>query len=562
MIRNQKKGGDQKTRRISKLVYSSYTKIKGGVFMRKLTILTILVFSFTLLTLTAFAGEPITLRFNLGTEPPTIDPALASDTTSVNVIEQLFLGLTDYDDNTMEVIPELATKWKVSSDGLVWTFYMRKDVKWTDGHPVTAHDIEYGVKRTLDPKTASDYAYVLYIIKGAEAFNTGKGSADDVGVKAIDDYTVQFTLTTPAGYFPAIAGMWVARPQPKWVIEKYGDKWTDPKNIVTNGPYKLVEWKHEDHMVLVKNPDYFDAKNVQIEKVMFYMVQEESTAMAMYENGELDTVGVPLEDMDRVKKDPVLSKELYIAPYLCTYYYGFNASKPPFDNPLVRKAFSAAIDRKTLVERITKGGQKPAYTFVCPGIFGHVPPEKGIGIRFNPEQAKKWLAEAGYPNGEGFPEVVLMFNTSEGHAKIAQAIQAMWKKYLNVNVKLTNQEWKVYLKTLRSNPDAYNIYRLGWCADYPDANNWLNEVFNSKSPQNHTHWKNEFYDQLVEKAARIQDPKIRKQLYEQAEYILCEQDAAIAPIYWYTTVNLTKPYLKRTYAPMGGEHIKDWRIEK
>ena len=510
--------------------------------------------------LIAFAA-PITVNLNLGTEPPTIDPALATDLVSVDVIEQLFLGLTDYDDKTMAIIPELATSWEYSEDGLVWTFHLRKDVKWSDGKPVTAHDVEYAVKRTCNPATASDYAYVLYIIKGAKEVNTGKiKDLNYIGVKAIDDYTIQFALNHPAGYFPCIAGMWVTRPVPRGTIEKYGDKWTEPENIVTNGPYLLTKWAHEDELILEKNPDYFDADNVQIEKIHCVMIVGESTAMAMYEDGKLDSVGVPLEDIDRVKANPVLSKELIIAPQLCTYYYGFNNTKPPFDNPLVRKAFSAAIDRKSLVKNVLKGGQIPATTFTRPPIFGSVSPEEGVGIGYDPKAAKKYLADAGYPKGKGLPEITLMFNTSEAHSKIAWAIQQMWKKVLGVEVNLTDQKFKVYLKILSE--DAPQIFRLSCCADYPDANNWLYEVFHSTDGQNRIKWHNAEFDRVVEKAVREFDPAKRLELYKRAEQILCEEEAGIAPIYFCTIVNITKPYLKRTFAPMGGEHIKDWRIKK
>jgi len=505
-------------------------------------------------------GAETVLRWNLATEPPTLDPALATDTTSVFVDEQLFLGLTDFDDETMEVTPELAKEWRPSEDGLVWTFILRDDVKWTDGKPVTAYDVEYGVKRTLDPATASDYAYVLYIIKGAEDYNAGKvKDPDTVGVKAVGDWIVRFELNHPAGYFPAVAGMWIAKPQPKETIEKWGDKWTEPEYIVTNGPYKLKEWVHEDHLVMVKNPDYYEADKVQIDKIDCVMVVEASTAQSLYEGGELDVQeDIPLEDMDRLKADPVLSKELYIAPRLCTYYYGFNNEKFPFDNPLVRKAFASAIDRETLIATVLKGEQKPATTFVCPGNFGWVDPSEEIGYPFSPERARKLLAEAGYPGGKGFPEVTLMFNTSESHRKIAQVIQAMWRQVLGVKVNLANQEWKVYLKTCAE--DASQIYRIGWCSDYPDANNWLNDVFNSKSESNYANFSNPEFDKLIEAAAAESDPAKRKEMYKEAERILCETDCAIAPIYWYTRVVLTKPYVKRTYAPLGGEHIKDWRI--
>lgn len=513
------------------------------------------------LSLIAFS-EPITVNLNLATEPPTIDPALATDTTSVDVIEQLFLGLTDYDDLTSEVIPELATSWEVSEDGLIWAFHLRKDVKWSDGKPVTAYDIEYAVRRTCNPATASDYAYVLYIIKGAKEVNTGEiTDLSHIGVKAIDDYTIQFALTKPAGYFPGIAGMWVARPVPKWTIEKYGDKWTEPENIVTNGPYLLKKWAHEDEMILEKNPDYCEADKVQIERVHAVMVVEASTAMAMYEKGELDSIPeVPLEDMDRIKADPVLSKELFIAPRLCTYYYGFNNTKPPMDNPLVRKAFSAAINRQALIDFLLKGEQTPATTFTRPPIFGSVSPEEGIGIGYDPEAAKKYLAEAGYPGGKGLPEVTLMFNTSEAHAQIAQAIQQMWKETLGVEVNVINQEWKVYLVTLAE--DAPQIYRLGWCADYPDAHNWVYENFHSTDSLNEIKWSNAEFDRAVEQAAIDSDPAKRLELYKRAEQILCEEEAAIAPIYFYTFVRMVKPYLIRTHAPMGGEHIRDWIIEK
>jgi len=513
------------------------------------------------------------INLNLGTEPPTIDPALATDTTSVQCDELLFLGLTDYDDKTLEVIPELATEWKVSADGLVWTFKMRKDAEWVQYDPatkkvtkkgkVTAHDVVYGVKRTINPETASDYAYVDYIIKGAKEVNTGEEkNLDTIGVRAVDDYTVEFTLTQPAGYFPGIAGMWVNRPQPKAAIEQFGDKWTEPGNIWTNGPYMLQTWEHESKMVMVKNPQYYGAKDVSIETINWVMVTEDSTAFAMYENGELDVAAPPLDDMDRVKKDPVLSKELYIAPHLCTYYYGFNTTKPPFDNAKVRKAFSMAIDRQKLIDTVLKGEQKPAKSFACPGIFGSVAEDPNFkGVTFDPAGAKALLAEAGYPDGKGLPKITLMFNTSEGHKKIAEFIQQSWKDNLGVTVELANQEWKVYLKTVTE--DAPQIYRMGWCADYPDQNNWVRENFHITDSANNPKWAGpaaEKFSQLCEQAAAASDPAQRKKLYFEAEKILVEDEAVIAPIYYYTRVVCTKPYVQRTYAPMGGEHIDKWKV--
>jgi len=515
------------------------------------------------------------INMNLGTEPPTIDPALTTDTTSVQCVELLFLGLTDFDDQTLEVIPELATEWSASADGLTWTFKMRKDVQWvqydpatekvTKHRPVTAHDVVYGVKRTINPETASDYAYVDYIIKNAEAVNTGESAdLDSIGVRAVDDYTVEFTLEQAAGYFPGIAGMWVNRPQPQESIEAGGDKWTEPGTIWSNGAYMLSVWEHEHRMVMVKNPHHFDAKNVSIEQINWVMVTEESTAFAMYENGELDVANPPLDDMDRVKADPVLSKELYIAPSLCTYYFGFNTTKPPFDNVKVRQAFSYAVDRQKLIDTVTKGEQKPAKSFACPGIFGSVAENDEFeGITFDPAKAKQLLAEAGYPDGQGLPEITLMFNTSEGHQKIAEFAQQSWKENLGVEVKLANQEWAVYLDTL--DEDAPQIYRNGWCADYPDANNWLLEVFHPTKSQNNPKWdpqspSAQAFIEAVEKAAASSDPEERKKLYFEAEKILCVDEAIIIPVYYYTRVVCTKPYVERTYAPLGGEHIDKWKV--
>jgi len=515
------------------------------------------------------------INMNHGTEPPTLDPNLATDTTSVQSDFLLFMGLTKFDIETVEPKPWLATGWKVSDDGLTWTFTLRKDVYWLrwdpatqkaeKKRPVTAQDIEYSVKRAVNPATASDYAYVDYIIKNAQAVNTGESTdLDSVGVKAVDDYTVEFTLTQPAGYFAGIAGLWTNYPVPKEPIEEFGEKWTEPGNIWTCGPYVLDSWEHENKMIMKKNPLWFDAKNVSIEQINWVMVVEDSTAFAMYENGELDVQAAPLADMDRIKADPVLSKELKIAPVLCTYYYGFNTTKPPFDNAKVRQAFSYGIDRQKLIDTVLKGEQKPAKTFACPGIFGSPAEDPNFkGIEFDPAKGKALLAEAGYPDGKGLPDITLMFNFTEGHKRIAEFIQSSWKENLGVEVKLANQEWKVYLKTV--NTDAPQIYRMGWCADYPDENNWVLENFHTTKSLNNPKWSGpdaEEFDKLLDEAAASADPAKRKELYFNAEKILCVDSAVIAPIYYYTRVTCTKPYVERTFGKQGGmEEIWTWKVK-
>jgi oligopeptide transport system substrate-binding protein len=423
---------------------------------------------------------------------------------------------------------------------------------------------------------------VLYIIEGALDYNSGEETdPETVGVKALDDYTVEFTLRQPAGYFPGIASMWVARPVYQPIIDEWGARWIEPGYIVTNGPYVMDEWAHEDHMTLIKNPHFYDADSVQIERVYFTMVNAASTAMAMYENNELDNAypGPPLEEMDRIKEDPVLSQEFVIAPRLCTYYYGFTNNKPPFDDPLVRKAFSAAIDRVSLIENVTKGGQLPANTFAPKGIFGNAASDPDIAPwaldpEMGAEMAQEWLAEAGYPDGEGFPTITLMHNTSEGHRSIAEAIQAMWRETLGVEVEVTNQEWGVYLETLKSNTpldQMPQVWRLGWCADYADNNNWVHEVFNCEEGANRLRRNcvdatcsavepSEF-DELTAQAGRGTDPEVRLELYREAERILVEEEAAYAPIYYYTNPDLTKPWLNRTYQQLGGQHFDKWTID-
>jgi len=521
------------------------------------------------LALLGLAAQPASaartvLRLPLQQPVPTLDPGLAEDSTSIEVIEQLFLGLTDFDDDTAEVIPELASDWSVSADGLTVTFRLR-EARWSDGRPVTADDVVWAARRNIAPATASPYAFMMYGLRNAEAINTGKlADAARLGVEAPDARTVRFSLARPAAYFPAVAGMWMLRPLPRRAIEAHGAAWTEPAHIVTNGPYRLREWQRGNRLMLQRNPDYFAAASVRIPEVHYLIVPESSTGLAMYENGELDLLGssylsVPTPDIPRLKADPVLGAQFAIQPAMCTYYFGFNTARPPMNDRRVRKAFSAAIDRRLLIERIVRGGQRPATTFTPTPVFGAVPPGAGVGIGHDSQQARRWLSEAGYPGGKGFPEVVLMYNTAEAHAQIAQAVQQMWRRELGVTVRLENQEWKVYLQTtLRS--DGPHIFRMAWCADYPDANNWLMEVFHPGKSTNRVHWHNPEFAHATEQAQAVQDPQERRRLYRRAEQILTEDEAVIAPVYFYTRVTLTQPYLQRKLAPMGGNHIRDWRF--
>ena len=546
------------------------------------------------------APEPVTLDWNFATEPPSLDPSLATDTTSVDVVGNIFVGLTKFDPITGDVIPYLATEWSSSDDAegnQVWTFVLRDDIPWVKHNPVTgettqevdgegnlrfvnAFDVEYGVKRTINPDTGSDYAYVLYVIKNAQAVNGGEEgfTLDDVGVKAVDETTIEFTLENPAGFFPAIAGMWVANAMPEWAITEWEEQWTEAGLIVTNGPYTVQSWIHGGELNLVKNPMWIEADSVQIERIHGVMITEASTAFALYENNELDTTGVPLPEIDRVKADPVLSEEFFNAPTSCTYYYGFTNTKAPFDDARVRRAFSQAIDRQSLIDNVTKGGQIPASSFAPPGIFG-APTPQTVGVFYDVEAAKadlqSYLDEVGMTledlNGM---DITLMHNTSEGHARIAAAIQQMWKDSLGVDVRVENQEWAVYLQTIQNDTpieEMPHIWRLGWCADYPDQNNWVHEVFNSDAGANRLRRNCEDancsatgtseFDELTATAGTSQDAAQRVELYEQAEQILAFDEAAYAPIYHYTVVNVTKPWLTRNFPSLGANDFYNWSID-
>jgi oligopeptide transport system substrate-binding protein len=548
------------------------------------------------------APRPVTLSWNLSTEPPTLDPSLTTDTTSVALTQNLFCPIVNIDPFTSEVIPALATEWEAGEDAdgnQTWTFHLRDDIAWVNHNPTTgettqevdadgnprfanANDIVYGVKRTIDPETASDYSYVLYIIKNAQGVNEGDEelTLDDVGVVALDDHTVMFTLENPAPFFPSIASMWVTYPMPQWIIEDstYGDRWTEAGVMVSCGPYVLAEWIHGGTLNLVKNPLWIDADNVQIERIETVMITESSTAFALYENNELDTVGVPLPEIDRVKADPVLSEEFYNAPAACTYYYGFTNTKYPMTDVRVRTAFSQAIDRQSLIDNVTKGGQIPATSFAPPGIFGAPPPGE-VGLGYDPEAALAALQS--FLDDEGMTiddfnalDIVLMHNTSEGHARIAAAIQQMWADVLGTDVRVENQEWAVYLDTLRNTTpveEEAHIWRLGWCADYADENNWVHEVFNSDAGANRlrrncldpncAETTTSAFDDLTIAAQQELDPAKRIELYRQAEEILSGEEVAYAPIYHYTTVQVTKPWLTRNWPLISGPDWFNWVVD-
>ncbi|MBF0398128.1 MAG: ABC transporter substrate-binding protein [Desulfobacterales bacterium] len=513
--------------------------------------------------------KDITIRIPIEGAVETVDPTFVQDMISIDLSEQLFLGLTDFNPKNYEAYPELATKWIVSEDGKTYRFEMRKDVLWTDGTPVTAHDIVWAIQRNIKPETNCPSVSMLYVLKNAKAINKKEMTEiSKLGVKADGDYAVEFILENPASYFPAMAGLWVYRPLPRKIIEKYQQDWTDPKNIVTNGSYRLASLEKEMLVILRKNELYYDANQVKIPEVRYYVIPDGSIGLSMYKNDQLDIMGgnyltIPPSEISNLNANPALASELYQVPQFCTYAYGFNTKLPPMDNPLVRKAISAAIDRSLLCEVLYRGNQEPATTFTRPPIFGSVDPRDGIGIHFDLKLAKKWLAEAGFPDGKGFPEIKLLYNSSPKHEMVAKAIQTLLDYSLNIKVNIIPKEWSEYTEGMKQPNTNYHMFRFGWCNDYPDANNSLNELFNPKSSNNNIGWENKEFTDLMERAQKETIPEDRKKTYKRAEQILCEEVCAMMPLFFEVHNFLVKSRVKGWYnLALGGQHIRDWYFEE
>jgi len=462
-----------------------------------------------------------TFRVNLGTEPPSLDWSLATDHVSFNVIANLMVGLTEFD-RDLKPVPVVAKSWNVLDGGKRIVFHLRHDATWSDGKKVRAQDFEYSWKRLLNPRTASEYAYILFDILNAQEYQQGKIQQEAIGIKARDDFTLEVQLKHPTAYFLSITTFEVTFPQRQDIIEKYGPKWTEPDHIVTNGPFLLSRWKHENEIELRANPNFFLGKPA-IETVQMFMINEKTTALALYEQGQLDFIdnhSVPILEKPRISRLSGFRR----VPQLRGYYYGFVIDRTPFDDARVRKAFALAIDRRTFA-KILHGGEEPASCWIPPGMPAHNPE---IGLPYNPSEARRLLKEAGYPDGRGFPEITLAYNTDEDHKIVAEAVQGMWKRNLGVLARLENQEWKVYLKKLQTDPP--HVFRLGWGADYPDPDNFM-KLFTSLSGNNNTRWKNRSYDNLVERAAREPDERRRTRLYNEAQKLLCETDVPIIPLF-------------------------------
>ena len=480
------------------------------------------------------------IRYNLQTEPPSLDWSITTDNASIEVINNLMEGLARYDEN-LRPVPALAEKWDVLDGGKKYIFHLRRDAKWSDGKPVLAEDFVYSWQRLVKPETAAEYAYFIYLVKNAREINSGElKDASRLGIKALDERTLEVELERPAVYFPVITTFVVTFPQRKKLVEKWPDSWTEPEHILTTGPFVLVKWHHEYKLILEPNPFYYGEKP-RLEKIIFYMINERTTELTLYDTGDLDLCQVPPPAIPTYRKSP----EYHSRPILGTYYIGFNIEKSPVNNPLVRRALAMAIDRAKIPE-ILKGDQIPATSFIPPGMIGHNPE---LGFKFDPERAKDIMAQAGYPAGKNLPTITLAFNTLDTNQLICEFVQAQWQSNLGITVYLRNMEWKVYLKELELDPPA--AFRLGWYADYPDPDNFAT-IFISESGNNHTRFKSKEYDALVSEASFEPDPQKRQQLYDQAQKMILEEHCIFVPLYFYSQNYLIKPYVRNLdYNAMG-----------
>lgn len=482
-----------------------------------------------------------TLNIHNGGDPSSLDPHKLSGDWENRIAGDIFEGLVT-EDKGAEPIPGQAESWTVSDDGLVYTFKLRDGIAWTDGTPVTAGDFVFALQRLMNPETAADYAYLQFPIRNAEAINSSKiTDLGELGVKAIDDKTLEITLEQPTPYFVGALTHYTAYPLPRHVVEAKGADWVKLENIVTNGPYKPTEWVPGSHVTTVKNEDYYDAANIKIDGAKFFVLEDESAALKRYRSGEFDILTeFPTDQYGWMQEN--LPGQARVAPFAGLYYYVINSSKPPFDNADVRKALSMAINREVIGPSILGTGELPAYSWVPPGMANYGEPET-VGWKDMPypekvAEAKKLLEGAGYGPDKAL-KLQLRYNTNENHKRIAVAVAAMWKP-LGVEVELYNTETKVHYDELQRG--VLEIARAGWLADYNDADNFLT-LLKSGVSHNYGRWSNAEYDALLDRANATTNAGERAALLKQAERIALDDTAAM-PIYYYLSRNVVSPRIK------------------
>ncbi|MEO5741739.1 MAG: peptide ABC transporter substrate-binding protein [Vicinamibacterales bacterium] len=486
------------------------------------------------------------LRYISGSEPESLDPQVSSGQPEARLHIGLYEGLTEYHPETAQPIPALAERWEPNADNSEFTFHLR-DAKWSNGDPITAHDFVYSLRRGLAPAFAARTAYLAYYIKGAQAYNEGKGKAEDVGVTAVDDRTVKYTLAQPVPFFPGLVAHQFFRPVPRKAVEAYGQAWTQPQHIVTSGAFTLQTWKPYNKLIYVRNPQYWDAKNVRLDSITFYPIEDATTMMNLYKAGEIDALYnhiPPAAWIDHLRR----TVDHQDRPECAIDYYMLNTLKPPMDDIRVRKAFNMSIDKVGLAAY--QRTIKPLTAFSPEGIFPGYP--QPVGDPFDPLRAKQLLADAGYRDANGrydptkFPiaEVELTYNTTERNRQIAEYVQAQWKQNLGLTVPLKNMEWKTFLE-YRAKLEYKGVARTGWVGDYMDPYTFL-DLFTTKTGDNGTGWSPPEFVAAVREANRAPDPQKRYELLAKAEKMLLDAQPVI-PLATSSTNWMKKPYVKGMY---------------
>jgi oligopeptide transport system substrate-binding protein len=506
-------------------------------------------------------AAPNYIRYALSAEPESIDPRMSTSLSASAVQAQLFEGLTTLDANNRPVAAA-AERWEVSPDGRKITFTLRSGIRWSNGEAVTAQDFEYAWKTGLSPGLASPNAYMLYCLKNGEAYATKKAEASQVGVRAKDERTLEVELERPTAYFLALTSFHAFYPVHRKTAQA-NDKWANQvQSLISNGPFKLSLWVKSSRMELLKNEHYWDAGKVKSTKLELFLLDNASTALSMFESGQLDMGdSIPPTEVPRLVKEG----KVKTYPFLGTFYASFNVSKPPFDNPKVRQAFSLAINRQAIAEKLLRGGQIPALAFVPPGVADANGNEdfrvKGGALLKDHDvaTARRLMKEAGFADGAGFPPVTYLYNTSESNKMVAEALQEMWRKNLGVQVELSNQEWKVYWDSLDKH--QFQIARESWSGDYPDPMTFL-DLFVTAGSNNSPDYRNPLYDRLINKAQNAMDPAIRMQALHQAEKILLD-DAVVAPVFFQTNPVMMRSQVKGVVRSiLGVPYLKGAYLEK
>ena len=485
-------------------------------------------------------NQEVTINALLG-EPDNIDPNRTYFSGEAAVVRQVFESLLTFD-KELKPGPGAASSYEVSQDGKTYTFHLNPGAKWSDGQPVKAQDFEYSFQRLLDPTTAAEYASLFTDagIVGAAAFNSGKGTADQLGVKATDDNTLQIQLESPVGYFPDLVALPVVAPLRQDVIQKNGDGWAhDPSTYIGNGPFKMTEWVHQDHITLVPNPNYAGTKPT-LQKMTFLMVGDNEADYAAYRNNERDWALVPDADVKAVRSDPQLSGQAVDYTELTTFWLIMNNARQPLDNVNVRKALSKGIDRNALIRDVASGVGKPATSMIPPGMPGYQP-ELGKDIDFDAAGAKQLLAQAGYTDPATFPQIHFRYaNTSANQSRV-EFIQAQLKQNVGIDIVLDPMEQKSYQAAYREKD--YDLAWGGWSADYPDPQNWMASLFGCNASNNKYNYCNQQFDQASQKGDAGADQSQRMQAYAQAQQILVE-DVPVAPLIFRGRMVVVKPWVQ------------------